>query len=275
MIQLKVSNFKSLKAVRTYLILLIAFLLFSGLEELVNCTHVQLGNRIHSIPQASILSIEAKSEAIDQVEVNYEVSPDSDCQISIQIEASDPDDLGERVVASHRKGCQGHNFTFQGLRINPEDKLRVCAWLDFEFQHSDSKCTPVNSMRPSTSKTYQAMATAPHQLKKAPVLALVLTLVFLGIGIAALVVLYLIVKGYLSDRHKAELFQMRFCHMNINNNVNRSSNSSSNPRHHPGASLWIHRWTFRFFNWRRHHRPVPASDEMVLREDSTFDTSVV
>merc|ERR1711902_172203 len=102
----------------------------------------------------------------------------------------------------------------------------------------DSKCTSVISMRPSTSKTYQAMASAPHQLKKAPVLALVLTLVFLGIGIAALVVLYLIVKGYLSDRHKAELFQMRFCHMNNNNN-----NVQSNPR---PASLWM-RWTHRFF----------------------------
>ena len=238
----------------------------------MNCTQVKLGHKINSIPQASILSIEAKTEALDQVEVNYAVSPESDCQISIQIEASDPDDLGERVVASHRKGCQGHNFTFQGLRISPNDKLRVCAWLDFEFQHSDSKCTFVISLRPSKSKTYQAISAAK---KGAPVLALVLTLVFLGIGIAALVVLYLIVKGYLSDRHKAELFQMRFCHMNINNNVNGSSNISSNPRHHPGASFWIHRWTFRFFNWRRQHRPVPASDEMVLREDSTFDTSVV
>ena len=236
-----------------------------GLEELRNCTKVPLNHPTKTLPQSSILNLEAKSEAIGQIEVMYEVGPESDCQISFQIEAADPDDMGERVVSSHQKSCEGQSFTFEGLRIDPmdQDRLRVCAWLDFEFQHSNSKCTSVTSPKPSKSKSYQEI----HQHKKAPILALVLTLIFLGIGIAALVVLYLIVKGYLSDRHKAELFQMRFCQLNINNNNWRENSNSRS------VSLWM-RWTHRFFVWR-HHRPVPASDEMVLREDSTFDTSVV
>merc|ERR1712156_512468 len=85
------------------------------------------------------------------------------------------------------------------------------------IQKRTSNCTSVKTTIPLKSKTYQERPT--NITHKAPILALVLTLVFLGIGIAALVVLYLIVKGYLSDRHKAELFHMRFCHMNNNNNA--------------------------------------------------------
>ena len=239
-----------------------------------NCTKVPLNSTKDPVTTeaASILNLEAKSEAIGHVEIHYEVNQQSDCQITFEIKARDPHDLGQRVVKSHKKSCKGQNFTFQGLRIDPLlTNLQVCASLDLQHQSSDSiqkrtsKCTSVKTTIPLKSKTYQERPT--NITHKAPILALVLTLVFLGIGIAALVVLYLIVKGYLSDRHKAELFHMRFCHMNNNNNV------QSNPR---PASLWM-RWTHRFFLWRHYHvhRPVPASDEMVLREDSTFDTSVV
>ena len=236
-----------------------------------NCTKVPLNSTKDPVTEASILNLEAKSEAIGLVEVHYEVNQQSDCQITFEIKARDPHDLGQRVVNSHKKACKGQNFTFQGLRIDPLlTNLQVCASLDLQHQSGSSiqkrttKCTSVITTTPLKSKTYQERP--PNSTHKAPILALVLTLVFLGIGIAALVVLYLIVKGYLSDRHKAELFHMRFCHMN-NNNV------QSNPR---PASLWM-RWTHRFFLWRHYHvhRPVPASDEMVLREDSTFDTSVV
>merc|ERR1712156_1266667 len=90
-----------------------------------------------------------------------------------------------------------------------------------------------------------------HQL---PILPLVLTLVFLGIGIATLVVLYLIVKGYLSDRHKADLFRMRFCYSFSGSNLQHPSRrppeqggldaSVSKP---PGVFM---RWTHRFFMWK-------------------------
>ena len=115
-----------------------------------------------------------------------------------------------------------------------------------------------------------------------PILPLVLTLVFLGVGIATLVVLYLIVKGYLSDRHKTDLFRMRFCYSFSGSNLQH--NPSRRPPEQGGLDTsvskppgLIMRWTHRFFMWkrRRHHRPVPASDELSLREDSTFDTSVV
>ena len=122
------------------------------------------------------------------------------------------------------------------------------------------------------------------QSTSAPILPLVLTLVFLGVGIATLVVLYLILKGYLSDRHKAELFRMRFCYSFRGGSngqpprLERPSEqggfeASSGASEPPG---FIIRWTHRFFMWkrRRHHRPVPASDELSLREESTFDTSV-
>ena len=239
-----------------------------------NCTKVPLNSTKDPVTTeaASILNLEAKSEAIGHLEIHYEVNQQSNCQITFEIKARDPHDLGQRVVKSHKKSCKGQNFTFQGLRIDPLlTNLQVCASLDLQHQSSSiqkrtSKCTSVKTTIPLKSKTYQERPT--NITHKAPILALVLTLVFLGIGIAALVVLYLIVKGYLSDRHKAELFHMRFCHMNNNNN-----NVQSNPR---PASLWM-RWTHRFFLWRHYHvhRPVPASDEMVLREDSTFDTSVV
>merc|ERR1719189_1563737 len=221
---------------------------------------------------ASLTSINATTVIQGVIEVSFDIknsskSDEVECKINLSVEAGTSEDHGERFLATQIINCEAKNFTFIGLRPASNHKLRVCAFLDFGptlHYHTDSKCSYVisNQIAVAEPATLQPRRPITH---KAPILALVLTLVFLGIGIAALVVLYLIVKGYLSDRHKAELFHMRFCHMNNNNNV------QSNPR---PASLWM-RWTHRFFLWRHYHvhRPVPASDEMVLREDSTFDTS--
>jgi len=178
--------------------------------------------------------------------------------------------------------CEVEKYTFHSLRLQYEDRLRVCAWLDFgpTYQHTNSKCSNVisNLMLPASA---EPAIQRPHRPahKSAPLLPLVLTLVFLGVGIATLVVLYLILKGYLSDRHKAELFRMRFCHFLRGSNQQPpmerppEQGGFEAPSEPPG---FIIRWTHRFFMWkrRRHHRAVPASDELSLREESTFDTSV-
>ena len=235
-------------------------------EVLTNCTTIQLEPSAKR-PVASLQFLKAQTSILGQIEVQYDIiEVEQNCKIYLQIETDNAIvDYNERIVASHMLNCHTRNFTFGGLRILPSDTLRVCGWLQFgpQYYHTDSKCANVISIPMKV----------PEKLirpKSAPVLPLVLTLVFLGIGIAALVVLYLIVKGYLSDRHKAELFRMRFCSLNNNNNANTSTSSSGKP---PGFCM---RWTWRFFAWkrrRRHHRPLP-NDELMLREDSTFDTSV-
>ena len=219
---------------------------------------------------ATLTSIEAFARSEGQVDVIYDISEDDieDCQVTFQVEAGDFDDLGERVVASHKLSChRGQNFTFRGLRTAPNDILRVCAWLEFGplIYHTNSICADVQIGQRQVASS--RVARVHESSTSEPILPLVLTLVFLGVGIATLVVLYLIVKGYLSDRHRAELFRMRCCSF--------QTVDVSGPVGPGGPGLWM-RWTHRFFMWkRRHHRPVPASDELMLREDSTFDTSVV
>ena len=244
-------------------------------EVITNCTKIQLEPTSSKRPLASLDSIQAQSQVLGQIDVSYQISKPADhpkCQIHLQVEAGTAIDVHERIVAKHILSCQSNHFSFNGLRVVAGDQLRVCAWLEFgpAFYHTDSQCANVIlfSARDDNSgvENSEAEKLINRSNKSLPVLPLVLTLVFLGVGIAALVVLYLIVKGYLSDRHKAELFQMRFCSVNHNNNA------TTNPKP-PGLCL---RWTWRFFAWkrRRHHRPLP-NDELMLREDSTFDTSVV
>ena len=243
-------------------------------EVITNCTKIHLEPTSAKRPLASLDSIQAQSQVLGQVDVTYQINGNHPkCQIHLQIEAGTAIDVNERIVSAHNLGCQSNHFSFNGLRVVTGDQLRVCAWLEFgpAFYHTDSQCANVilfsardtSEVENSEAAEKLINRSSNHQL---PILPLVLTLVFLGVGIAALVVLYLIVKGYLSDRHKAELFQMRFCSVNHNNNA------TTNPKP-PGLCL---RWTWRFFAWkrRRHHRPLP-NDELMLREDSTFDTSVV
>ena len=263
---------------------------------LTNCTRVQLKrdpaeagaevtHHTNEASLASLDSIHAKQVIQNVIEVTFEVKNQSsnvECKINLLVEAGDPDDLGERVLATQISRCEVEKYTFHSLRLQYEDRLRVCAWLDFgpTYQHTNSKCSNVisNLMLPASA---EPAIQRPHRPahKSAPLLPLVLTLVFLGVGIATLVVLYLILKGYLSDRHKAELFRMRFCHFLRGSNQQPPMERPSEqggfeaPSEPPG---FIIRWTHRFFMWkrRRHHRAVPASDELSLREESTFDTSV-
>ena len=265
-------------------------------HPLTNCTRVQLKSDpaeaavevTHYKNEASLASLDsihAKQVIQNVIEVTFEVKNQSsnvECKINLLVEAGDPDDLGERVLATHISRCEVEKFTFHNLRLQYEDRLRVCAWLDFgpTYQHTNSKCSNVisNLMLPASA---EPAIQRPHRPahKSAPLLPLILTLVFLGVGIATLVVLYLILKGYLSDRHKAELFRMRFCYFLRGSNpqppLERPPDQGDfeAPSEPPG---FIIRWTHRFFMWkrRRHHRAVPASDELSLREESTFDTSV-
>ena len=262
-----------------------------------NCTGITLTDDFSMHPLTSIKGIEAEAEARGTIRVNYSLNAypvNASCHINLQIEAGDFDDLGERVVASHILQCSKEgSFQFNGLRLDPESHLRICAWLDFgnHIYHTNSVCTDVietegSNLRLKAPSTPDGWHDPLHQ-RKAPILPLVLTLVFLGVGIATLVVLYLIVKGYLSDRHKADLFRMRFCNLNQQNNNNaRAGSISSNSTTSQGSvhspvlqtSGFMLGWLNRFFMWKRRHRyqfPVPDSDELMLREESTFDTSVV
>jgi len=268
---------------------------------LTNCTRIQLnseavvkGNRDFG-PLASLTSIHAITVIQGVIEVNFDIKnqsesdADLECKINLVVEAGDEDDIGERVVATHIIKCEAKNFTFNSVRLaSNQDRLRVCAFLDFGptlNYHTNSICSNVisNQIAVAEPATLQPRRPLHHSQ---PILPLVLTLVFLGVGIATLVVLYLIVKGYLSDRHKADLFRMRFCYSFSRTSNGLQHNPPRRPPEHGGgldASAiskppgLIMRWTHRFFMWkrRRHHHSVPASDELSLREESTFDTSVV
>lgn len=205
-----------------------------------------------------------------QVLVSYKVDlQDSteECKVSLQVEAVDADRLGERVVAvAHRISCTGETFLFTGL--NDREEMKVCAWIEQQDDPQDSRAQCAKVKGP------QVMYRARSQgNEKAPVLPLVLTLVFLGVGIAALVVLYLIVRGYLSDRRKASLVQMR------QNGGRPEECVQQQVRRRMYWPLWTARlWTWKSVLWRRHHRHhhvVPEADEMALQEDSCFDTSLV
>ena len=247
-------------------ILACATIMKNDLTPVTNCTEIKLKEELNKHPKTVLNSIQANLLSSSSIKVDYSTlnKVDQNCQINLQVEAGDADDLGERVVANQIISCTSKEFIFEGLRFVPRDKIRICAWLDFGplFYHTNSVCS--NVIRIQNHER--------HEIQTAPILPLVLTLVFLAVGIACLLVLYLIVKGYLSDRHKAELFRMRFCSLN-NNNANNSEQSN---RNHPGFFM---RWTHWFFMWKirrnRHHAPVPDSDELSLREESTFDTSVV
>ena len=264
--------------------------------QVTNCTQVHinpeavmgLNKRRDFGPLASLTSIDATTVIQGTIEVSFDIknqskSDEAECKINAVVEAGDEDDPSERVLATHIIKCEAKNFTFHSLRLASNDQLRVCAYLDFGptlNYHTNSLCSNVISNQMAVAEPATLRPRRPLHNSR-PILPLVLTLVFLGIGIATLVVLYLIVKGYLSDRHKADLFRMRFCYSFSGSNLQHPTRrppeqggldaSVSKP---PGVFM---RWTHRFFMWkrRRHHRPVPASDELSLREDSTFDTSVV
>merc|ERR1719266_177191 len=258
-----------------------------------NCTRVQLNEAVVTkhAPLASLTSIQAETVIQGAIDVTFEVknqSSDVECKINLFVEAGDADDRGERVVATQIIKCEKSNFTFTNLRLASNDRLRVCGWLDFGplYYHTHSVCETVISnitsppLAPGRAEPATLRPRRPQT--SAPLLPLVLTLVFLGVGIATLVVLYLIVKGYLSDRHKADLFRMRFCYsFGVSNQQPPTSHRPPDQGGVRGVDAkppgMFMRLTHRFFMWkrRRHHRPVPASDELSLREESTFDTSVV
>ena len=97
---------------------------------------------------------------------------------------------------------------------------------------------------------------------KEPILPLILTLVFLALGIAVLVVLYLIVRGYLSDRNQAGFLPEPAVHSGRAGKIVDSLVSSFF-------------WTSDFLSWkhrrrRRHHAPVGDVDEMSLQDNLTI-----
>ncbi len=261
----------------------------SNSDVLSNCTTVKLNsNNAHPAQLASIHNITAISPNSGQVDVNavvdFEVKKDfvtDYCWLAMQLEAGDADDLGERVAATHKVTCKNaREFSFVGLRVDPMDVLRLCCWLELGpgRAHTSPLCVTVQKVVQSVSAKFEDGGQLQNDGGGAPILPLALTLVFLGVGIAALVVLYLIVRGYLSDRHKATLFRMRFSTMSggmAASDLRRGSEDSQRhltPEVRGGTgSGFLEQLTSKFFPWRS----VPASDEMALREDSTFDTSVV
>ena len=104
-------------------------------HPLTNCTRVQLKSDpaeaavevTHNKNEASLASLDsihAKQVIQNVIEVTFEVKNQSsnvECKINLLVEAGDPDDLGERVLATHISRCEVEQFTFHNLRLQYED----------------------------------------------------------------------------------------------------------------------------------------------------------
>ncbi len=147
-------------------------------------------------------SLNWKNESLSvffRVQVPDEVA-ESACKLVLQVKDADATDS---VVAQQAVSCRTQKFHFQQMSLHKQNFYEVCAKLEtgidgLEDSDTNSQCVSVErEVEAATSKSYSTTSST-----KEPILPLVLTLVFLAIGIAVLVVLYLVVKGYLSDRHR-------------------------------------------------------------------------
>ena len=193
-----------------------------------------------------------------RVQVPDEVA-DSACKLVLQVKDAD---VTESVVAQQTVSCKTQKFHFQQMSLHKQNYYEVCAKLEtgndgLTESDTSSHCVSVErEVEAAATKSYSTTTSST----KEPILPLVLTLVFLAIGIAVLVVLYLVVKGYLSERHRPGFLP--------------------EPQH-PGragkildslvSSLY---WTSQLFSWkhrrrRRHHLPVGEVDEMSLQDNLT------
>jgi hypothetical protein len=191
----------------------------------------------------------------DAVSVVFRVQVPEDqkdaCRVLLQVRDTDAleDVIDQQVVP-----CKNQNFHFQEISLPKQKFYEVCAKLLSAGGDAEPapKCIDVEA---ESGDRFSAQNRPPP---KEPILPLVLTLIFLAVGIAVLVILYLVVRGYLSDRHRAgflpePLRPARACKI-------------------VGSALSS--LTCHLFSWKRRRRraghvPVEQTDEMSLQDNMT------
>ena len=153
-----------------------------------------------------VLSVTAKNV----LRYCFQNSDANSCKVLLQVRDTD---AYEDIVDQQTVPCRSQKFHFQSVSLLRQKFYEVCAKLTSEtdtaaepgsqnFQcvnvESETKNLSTSNVLASASKTSTSAT-----LAKEPILPLVLTLIFLSFGIAVLVILYLVVKGYLNDRHRA------------------------------------------------------------------------
>ena len=149
----------------------------------------------------------------DAISVFFRINSDADadddvdaCKIFLQVKDTDS---FEDVIDQQTVPCKAQKFHFQSISLQKQKFYEICATLiddSVTVTSQNVQCINVESetdsstnfLTPTTSSTSTSASA-----KKAPILPLILTLIFLSIGIAVLVVLYLVVKGYMNERHRS------------------------------------------------------------------------
>merc|ERR1719510_2710544 len=163
-----------------------------------------------------------------------------DCKTYIQVIDSAVVDNGdgESIVKHSVVDCANRNFTFFGVQYGGDrgNYLIVCVWQEIRHSRtSEKQCTRVKTQNQDTMQNNKMIIKRPATSDKSDQkLPLILTLIFLCVGIFGLVILHHVVKGYLSDRRGIHSMPTFFCslprwrsrHSSWRNNSSRNSNFS-------------------------------------------------
>ena len=197
--------------------------------------------------------------------------------------------------------CDISEFDFNGVQYGGQEgeNLAFCVWQEIDHvQTSEKQCT--KSMQKSHSKQNKNIenkdSVLNHTNGSNRKLPLILTLVFLCVGIIGLVILHNVVKGYLSDRRGAALVPSFLC--SLEQMRNRSWRNSAGRRPHysyktahvfpfqqdenhytadRGTTSWFNNircWFSRKMRFRRHHHSVDG-DEAALEDEFCTEMSFV
>lgn len=178
------------------------------------------------------------------------------------------------------------------------DSLSVCVWKEIDHvQTSEKQCAHAMQTRRSKQNNNMSNENLKSSDKRDTKMPLILTLVFLCVGIIGLVILYNVVKGYLSDRRGTSFVPSFLCF--VHQWRNRSWRNCGGRRNHysyktahvfafqqeaSGShvtdrenSSWLSRmwsWMSRKIRYRGHHHTV-NTDEAALEDEFCTEMSFV
>merc|ERR1712223_46709 len=257
-------------------------------------------SNLSAIFEAETRSLEVKfsSNIKRSTQENY-----GECKTHIQIldMTESRNNYGASTVKKATIACDISEFDFNGVQYGGQEgeNLAFCVWQEIDHvQTSEKQCT--KSMQKSHSnqnKNIENKNSVLHQTngsnRKLP---LILTLVFLCVGIIGLVILHNVVKGYLSDRRGAALVPSFLC--SLEQMRNRSWRNRAGRRPHysyktahvfpfqqdenhstadRGTVSWFNNircWFSRKLRFRRHHHSVDG-DEAALEDEFCTEMSFV
>ena len=198
--------------------------------------------------------------------------------------------------------CDKDEFVFDGIQYGGEhgENLAFCIWQEIDHvQTSEKQCTHTMQSRNSIQNENNDKNIVNPNLRQTNgnrKLPLILTLVFLCVGIIGLVILHNVVKGYLSDRRGTVLAPSFLC--SIEQIRNRSWRSGGGRRvrysyktahvfpfqHNENHSTtegrhfsWFNNvrcWLSRKMRFRGHHHSVDG-DEAALEDEFCTEMSFV